>query len=59
MNYDYKCEKCNSELTIERSIHAEASDPMCFNCHQTMSRVWSSPPVTFSGTGFYSTDYKK
>ena len=59
MNYDYKCEKCSSELTVERSIHAEASDPMCFNCHQTMSRVWSSPPVTFSGTGFYTTDNKK
>ena len=59
MNYDYKCEKCNSELTVERSIHAEASDPMCFNCHETMSRVWSSPPVTFNGKGFYSTDYKK
>jgi putative FmdB family regulatory protein len=59
MNYDYKCEQCNSELTVERSIHAEASDPMCFNCHTTMNRVWSSPPVTFNGAGFYSTDYKK
>ena len=59
MNYDYKCEKCSSELTVERSIHAEASDPMCFNCHQTMSRVWSTPTITFNGTGFYSTDNKK
>ena len=59
MNYDYKCEKCNSELTGERSIHAEASVPMCFNCHQTMNRVWSTPSITFNGTGFYSTDNKK
>lgn len=59
MNYDYKCEKCNSEITVERSIHAEASNPMCFNCHTTMDRVWSSPVITFNSPGFYSTDNKK
>ncbi len=59
MNYDYKCEQCNSELTVERSIHAEASNPTCFNCHTTMNRVWSTPTITFNGTGFYSTDNKK
>lgn len=59
MNYDYKCEKCSSEITVERSIHAEASNPMCFNCHTTMDRVWNTPSITFNGTGFYSTDNKK
>ena len=55
MNYDYKCDKCNSELTIERSIYAEASDPMCFDCHIPMIRKWDAPSITFKGKGFYST----
>ena len=59
MNYDYKCEKCSSEITVERSIHAEASEPMCFNCHTTMNRVWNTPNITFNGSGFYSTDNKR
>jgi putative FmdB family regulatory protein len=54
MQYDYRCPDCNSELTIERSIHEEASTPMCFECHETMSRVWDSPAITFKGKGFYS-----
>lgn len=56
MIYDYKC-KCGSTLQVERSIHEEASNPVCYDCHESMERVWSSPPVTFIGKGFYSTDY--
>jgi putative FmdB family regulatory protein len=54
--YSYKCSKCNSELTIERSIHEEVRSPTCFDCHESMNRVWDSPAITFKGTGFYSTD---
>jgi putative FmdB family regulatory protein len=55
MKYQYKC-KCGSELEIERSIHAEESAPICMDCHESMSRVWNAPPITFSGSGFYTTD---
>ena len=52
MNYDYKCTKCNSELTIERSIHEEVRPPTCFDCHSSMDRVWSAPSISFKGTGW-------
>ena len=55
MIYDYKCGKCSATLSVERSIHEEASTPMCFECHETMSRVWDSPAITFKGKGFYTT----
>lgn len=55
MTYDYKCDKCNNTYTIERSIYEDEVAPVCVGCHQSMSRVWSSPGITFKGGGFYST----
>lgn len=55
MKYDYKCPQCDSKLTIERSIHEEAKDPGCFDCHVPMARVYDAPGITFKGRGFYST----
>ena len=57
MNYDYKCDVCGDQQEVERSIHAEADNPVC--CQTTMQRLWSAPPVRFNGTGFYSTDNPK
>ena len=56
MIYDYKCSKCSSTLSVERSIHEEASTPLCFDCHQTMERVWSAPTISFKGTGWGKDD---
>jgi len=56
-SYEYKCGKCSSQYEVERSIHAEASDPIC--CDTPMSRVYSAPPVRFTGSGFYITDHPK
>jgi putative FmdB family regulatory protein len=58
MIYDYKCDQCKTELSVERSIHAEANAPTCFDCHVPMNRVFSSPAITFNGPGFYTTDNK-
>jgi predicted SprT family Zn-dependent metalloprotease len=56
MIYDYRC-KCGSTLQIERSIHEEASNPVCYDCHESMEKVWSSPPVYIQRfLAFYSTD---
>ena len=56
MTYDYKCVQCNLTLSVERSIHSEASNPICSDCGEVMQRVWNTPSVTFKGSGFYSTD---
>ena len=55
--YDYKCDVCGGQQEVERSIHAEADNPIC--CQTIMQRLWSAPPVRFNGTGFYSTDNPK
>lgn len=56
MRYQYKCNACNTELEVERSITEEERAPVCMDCHNTMSRVWSSPAISFKSPGFYSTD---
>lgn len=55
MTYDYKCDSCSTEITTERSIHAEASNPNCYNCNQVMSRIYAVGAITFRGKGFYKT----
>jgi len=56
-SYEYKCGTCGIQHEVERSIHAEASDPLC--CNTQMNRVYSVPPVKFNAGGFYSTDNPK
>ena len=53
MIYAFKCE-CGSTREIEQSIHDDVITPMCTDCHSSMSRIWSSPAITFKGPGFYS-----
>ena len=54
--YDYKCNKCFSQVEFERGL-GEDREPSC--CGNTMIRVWGSIGVIFNGPGFYSTDNKK
>jgi putative FmdB family regulatory protein len=56
MIYDYKC-RCGSTIQIERSMLDDSINPTCYDCHESMERVWTSPPVSFKGSGFYSTDH--
>ncbi len=58
MIYAFKCD-CGSTREIEQSIHVEIINPICTDCHQSMSRSWSSPAVTFKGPGFYSNGGQK
>ena len=55
--YEYRCATCGGEQSLERSIHAEADNPVC--CGEIMGRVYSVPPVKFNAGGFYSTDNPK
>lgn len=50
--YQYKCLECNTIKEIERSIHSEASTPICDECIQLMSRVWTDTAVAFKGDGW-------
>lgn len=53
MIYAFACD-CGSTREIEQSIHSEIIPPICTDCYGSMSRVWSSPGITFKGPGFYS-----
>jgi putative FmdB family regulatory protein len=59
MTYDYECNKCKNTYTLERGIREEEVLPVCAGCHESMTRVWSSPTVIFNSSGFYSVDNKK
>ena len=56
-SYDYRCNKCGIEESVERSIHAESQAPM--HCDDLMDRIFFSPPVQFNASGFYSTDNQR
>ena len=59
MTYDYEGAKCKNRYTLERGIREEEVLPVCVGCHESMTRVWSSPTVIFNSSGFYSVDNKK
>ena len=54
MIYDYKCDNCGNELSVERSIHESPKPPACVPCHVLMKRVYDAPSIQFKGKGFYS-----
>lgn len=56
--YDYKCLTCHGKLTVVASITSELK-PRCPNCSGEMRKEYTSVPVQFKGSGFYSTDGKK
>lgn len=53
--YDYRCPECGVELSLVSSI-GEVVTPVCFECVVNMVRVYGLGGVSFSGSGFYSTD---
>lgn len=59
MTYDYECPGCGDMRSVERKMIDPEATYICTNCNRNLERKWSSPPVTFNGAGFYSTDYKK
>lgn len=54
--YEYACKSCNANITVSRGISEKEQIPECLACGIKYSRVYSSPGVTFNGSGFYSTD---
>jgi putative FmdB family regulatory protein len=56
--YDYECNKCHHRFELKKSF-TEDSSAKCPECKGKASRIISSVPVIFKGSGFYVTDHKK
>jgi len=54
--YSYTCKTCEVTSAISRSIHDPEVIPSCLKCDQPMHRQYSTPAVSFKGSGFYITD---
>lgn len=54
--YQYLCKNCNLIVVESREVDERDNETMCDNCNVTMKRLFSSPGVSFKGSGFYSTD---
>jgi putative FmdB family regulatory protein len=51
--YDYKCQDCESTITIIRGIADDEQTPICAHCAREMTRSYdSAPAITFKGTGW-------
>jgi putative FmdB family regulatory protein len=53
--YDFKCDRCDEVQIIHASIQEEVK-PRCTRCDKLMTRVFSSPPIKFIGSGWASKD---
>ena len=49
---------CQSKYTEVRSINDAQVITDCDNCKVSLIKQFGSPTITFSGSGFYSTDKK-
>lgn len=55
-SYLYDCKSCEVRVTVVRSVHDPERIPLCVGCGKHLVRVFDAPNVSFSGSGFYSTD---
>lgn len=53
--YDYRCPDCGYEVEIQRSFNDD-KEILCDSCLVPLIKVFSSTPIHFKGSGFYSTD---
>lgn len=58
-NYDYRCLSCGHEYERFQSM-SEKPETKCPKCGKKVQRlIGGGSGVSFKGTGFYETDYKK
>src|SRR5271156_6577168 len=55
--YEYRCKACGHRFEKIQTFSAP-DEKECPVCHGEVERLISAPAVHFSGSGFYSTDYK-
>ena len=56
--YEYECKDCSTHFELRRSFDDEA-EAHCPKCEGKGRRLFSSVPIIFCGSGFYSTDNRK
>jgi putative FmdB family regulatory protein len=58
-NYDYRCLSCGHEYELFQTM-SEKPATKCPKCGKKVQRlIGGGSGVSFKGTGFYETDYKK
>ncbi|HDZ50133.1 hypothetical protein LCGC14_1290140 [marine sediment metagenome] len=57
MYYDYECPECGV-FEVRQGMHDERIKK-CDTCGRKVVQLFSSPPIIFKGSGFYTTDNKK
>jgi putative FmdB family regulatory protein len=53
--YEYRCKDCRHELEAQQAF---SDDPLtvCPSCGGLLKKKFSSPGISFKGSGFYKTD---
>ena len=54
--YDYECPGDGKKIEIKRGMTEPEGEYYCSVCGDRLVRIYSSPPIKFKGSGFYSTD---
>jgi putative FmdB family regulatory protein len=54
-SYDFRCPACGAEVSVVASV-SDVLSPVCAQCVVPLVRVFGLGGVSFSGSGFYSTD---
>lgn len=56
--YEYQCKKCRYKFELKQSFD---DDPIvtCPQCASKAKRIFSSVPIIFKGSGFYTTDSRQ
>ena len=54
-SYDFRCPVCGDVLSLVASV-SDVLSPVCVECVVPLVRVFGLGGVSFSGSGFYSTD---
>ena len=53
--YDYECKRCGARFELKRSFN-DNGHVSCPNCQGETQQIFTSVPIIFKGSGFYSTD---
>jgi putative FmdB family regulatory protein len=57
--YEYICQLCDVTYEETRGISENSKMIECIECGELLKRVFSTPTITFNGSGFYATDKKE
>lgn len=54
--YEYKCDNCDEQYTIEKSMKDAGKEEYCIECNSVMRRVFNATPTQWKCSGAYVTD---